>query len=387
VVVASLLRAAAIDSTYGTPLAGLSYLAAALGLHATSDAAQQRAAPMRETLTVFEQSLLDVAAATARGDMPGALAAALRGPPNEHLIAYQALLARRPAVVLRVLAPMDPDRGINIPWAHYYWGRVAIAHAQLGRHEEALAAVRAGERRSTLLRAQGLEAAIAAARGDSAGVHAALEARWRAGERPASIAARATTLLRTRGGHDEAGRRMARQWADRLYPRGAPLDTAGLGQFIPPAVELLVAAERWDDLLPVLDAAHARFAADSAAGRGTPRRLAELSQRLRTQRAVALVHLDRRAEALAIDAALARTVGARWDRGVSAVGRATIAAHLGERQRALVLLEQAVEQGALDAFLRHGAAGLATVDGDPLLLPLRGEPAFRALARPDPADR
>jgi hypothetical protein len=105
------------------------------------------------------------------------------------------------------------------------------------------------------------------------------------------------------------------------------------------------------------------------------------------QRAVALVHLGRRAEAMAIDSVLARTVGVRWDRGVSAVGRATIAAHLGDRRGALLLLEQAVEQGALDAFLRHGAAGLATVDGDPLLLPLRGEPAFRALARPDPADR
>ena len=385
-VIGPLLRAAALDSTYGTPVAVLAYLASALGQYATSDSALVRAGPLREQLTLFEQSLLDVTEATARGDMAAALAAAHRGPSNEHLVAYHALLARRPGAAVRVLAAMDPDRGLNIAWAPYYWSRLAIGYAQRGDFDRALATVQGGERRSPALHAQGLDVAIAGARGDVGTVAAALAARWRAGERPASIAARATTLLRTRGGHEAQGRRLAAVWADRIYPPDTPVDTAGLSDPVPPEVELLVAAERWRDVLAVVTAAELRFARDSASGPRSPGWRTEQRQRLRMQRAITLIHLGRRAEALAIDAGFTRSVGTRWDRGVSAMARAVIAAHLGEPDRAIPLLAAAVESGALDVYLRRGATGLVSVDGDPLLLPLRADRRFRALGVPDPAD-
>jgi hypothetical protein len=64
--------------------------------------------------------------------------------------------------------------------------------------------------------------------------------------------------------------------------------------------------------------------------------------------------------------------------------RAVIAAHLGETDRAISLVTKMVAQG----FLLGGAGndGYGAIDAWPPLLPLRADPRFRALARPDPAD-
>ena len=382
VIIQPFLHAAALDSTYGTPLVALAYIASDIGQYAASDSAMARAARLRERLTREEESYLDVAAAIAAGDATAQLQAAQRGH-NEHLIAYNALLNRRPGIAIDMLRTMDPDRGINIPWADFYGTRLAVAYAQRGDYTRALAAVREGERRVPSLRSRGVDLGFAAARGDVSAVRDGLEAHWRAGERSGLLAARATTLLRTRGGHEADGRSLAISWADRLYPPSAVADSSTMW-----VGDLLAAADRWSDLLKVTDAGDVRTDADSAAGRLSPGALTLRRQTARMRRAVALIHLDRRAEALSIDSAFARTMGARWDKGMSALARAAIAAHLGEPDRAIPLLDRAIAQGVLRFYFRSdGVLGLGSVDGDPLLLPLRADGRFQALALPDPADR
>ncbi len=150
-----------------------------------------------------------------------------------------------------------------------------------------------------------------------------------------------------------------------------------------------MAAERWNDALRVADARAAALARDSAAGVPTGRSGSLMRQHedVRVRRAVILLHLDRRGEALAIDSALAGTEGARWHRGWSAMARGIIAAHLGEPDRALTLLTRGVAQGGLRWFDGGEVSGIWTVDGVSLLLPLRDDPRLQALARPDSADR
>jgi hypothetical protein len=151
-------------------------------------------------------------------------------------------------------------------------------------------------------------------------------------------------------------------------------------------LDLLVATERWNDALRVADAREAALARASAAGVPISGAWVVARRDLDVRRAVVLLHLGRRAEALALDSAFARTDGARWDQGWSATARGVIAAHLGERDRALALLTRGVAHGGLRWFGGGGASGIWTVDGVALLLPLRDDPRFQALARPDPAD-
>ena len=62
-----------------------------------------------------------------------------------------------------------------------------------------------------------------------------------------------------------------------------------------------------------------------------------------------------------------------------------IAAHAGETDRAIALLERAINEGVIGWWrLDWRKFGVA---GDPFLLPLRTDPRFRALMGPDPADR
>ena len=67
------------------------------------------------------------------------------------------------------------------------------------------------------------------------------------------------------------------------------------------------------------------------------------------------------------------------------MGRAVIAAHIGDADRAITLARRALAEGGLtwSPVPNNGTAGLAH---DPLFLPLRNDPRFRALFGPDPAD-
>ena len=149
--------------------------------------------------------------------------------------------------------------------------------------------------------------------------------------------------------------------------------------------DLLAATDRWSEIPPVLDVGVAKGVADSARGIGRPVEFPLFRDELMGRRAVALIHLGRRAEALAIDAELARRDGMRWDRGRSVVSRAGIAAHLGDTDRAIDLLTRGLTEGGIrwSALTQARAVNLAV---DPMFLPLRADPRYRALLDADPAD-
>jgi hypothetical protein len=85
----------ALDSTYGAPAVTLAYLALYRLADEVSDSALPHARRLRDRLTPHERALLDVTEAVAEGDAGAALEAA-RHTGFPQLVAYHALLARRP---------------------------------------------------------------------------------------------------------------------------------------------------------------------------------------------------------------------------------------------------------------------------------------------------
>ena len=93
-------------------------------------------------------------------------------------------------------------------------------------------------------------------------------------------------------------------WANRFLNNVKP-DTLP-GWMAPMLADLLAATDRWSEIPAVLDVGVAKGVADSARGIGRPVEFPLFRDELTRRRAVALIHLGRRAEALAIDAELAR---------------------------------------------------------------------------------
>jgi tRNA A-37 threonylcarbamoyl transferase component Bud32/TolB-like protein len=380
-----LRRAVALDTTWATALQALSWIASEYGYDADADSALARAARLRVRPMPTEQAYLDVTEARARGDVAGMLAAARRTTTNDMLVAYCAILARRPGFALQVLESGDPDRGINLAMGRLYWKRLYSSHLQRGEYDEAISAARETEKRYPGSDAEA-EAAITvrAARGDVEAVRASLE-EMAAREVPGPVLARnvvtRTMMLRARGNRDAEGQRIARRWAERMAASAQSFAPDLRGALV--YSDLFIAAERWPAALRSAEADQARLDVTVGRGLASPLFLRVMRAEIASRRAIALVHLGRRAEALAIDTVLSLTVGKRWDFGRSALARGRIAAHLGDRDRAVRLLAEAVSGGAVNLLERYVAP---SADMDPLLLPLRTNPGFIVLARSDPAD-
>ena len=373
--------AASLDSSYAAPVVAYAFFAPDRLSPRASDSALARALRFRDRLTRQEQALVDLVQARAVGDADGMLDAASR-TGIQQLVAMHALMARRPRMALAALRASDPNRGINIPASESYWTHLASAYAQLGDFPRALDAAHEGERRAPILSQLGFSAGIVAASGDVAAVAEDLERRWNAGDRPLIPVINAIAMLRMHAERDREGAALATRWADR-FVRSAPGDWPPEGTELA-MVDLLGSLDRWREAAGYLDLAERRLEADHQGGEPLPE-VTRNRQHIRLRRAVCLVHLGRRAEALAIDSAFARTSDARWQSGASSMARAIIAAHLGERERALDLLRQGIAQGGI-GFIVGGASPLMALDDLILFLPLRDDPRFRALAGPDQRD-
>jgi tetratricopeptide (TPR) repeat protein len=155
-------------------------------------------------------------------------------------------------------------------------------------------------------------------------------------------------------GHREAATGMANRAIDWL--RAHP---AGEGEQEQSRIHLagsLCVAERWDEAKPVLEELVRDFEGNEAY--------------LGLFGVVAARRGDR-AEALRISESLRRIESPSWPGG-SSFQRAAIAAHLGEKERAVGLLREALAAGILVQYV-HGDLGVE---------PLRGHPPFEELMKP-----
>ena len=373
-----LARARALDRTWPTPSLTAAWLAYRKWEFARADTDLAAVASLRDRLAAPDAAAYDALDALATGDVRGMFAAAreARYPLASPRLA---LTARRPRDAIALLDLEGPDRGLNLALPNDYWGLLAMARLQLGEYDRASAALREGLRRNPRLAdLEDMEHLVSAAKGDVAAVRSNLEPRLRAGSLDARWAVFVTTLLRTRGHRDAEGAALVTAWAPQLMAR-IPPDSAVSCAI---ACWVLASTGQWPEMLRQLDAGAAR--ADVFFRRATGSEAHYQSQMRQAYRAVALLHTGRRAEALAIDSMLARTSGARWDLGASDVARAMIAAHGGDADHAIALLQRSLDSGLI-GWWRLDYRKFA-IDGDPFLLPLRADARFQALMRPDAAD-
>jgi tetratricopeptide (TPR) repeat protein len=302
-----------------------------------ADSVLKRVHSLRLRLTPVETAAFHVLEADVAGDLGARLIAAREmmrlapaSPEAATLVAGSALRLGRNVEALSALGRVDPERGLLL-FQPSYWNMSAVALHNLSRYREAAAAARRGLRQSPgewalwravvgSLAAEGdYDAALAASRERVPGdPFPAYNAAW--------FAATAAGELR---GHDHE--RLAVRLLDSLADHPFPLSTDS-GQVI---YDWVMRGE--------IDYQAGRWAAADSALRPLEGRLKDdlwLAGRLATIAA----RLGHRADAERMSAAL-RDRPAAYLHGRQTFWRAHIAAALGQREAAVLLLRDAYAQG------------------------------------------
>jgi tRNA A-37 threonylcarbamoyl transferase component Bud32 len=365
---AHLERAARLDTSYTTPLVFLAFARTYNGQYWLADSVVHRAERLNERLAPAERAMLDHVEALIRGDPGEAVRAAGRfaalmpgSQESPLLLASVALSTFKPRLALNALARVDPDRGMNLA-GPFYWLYQAEAAAQLGDWPKSLAMGDAGRRRFPASPSMSFAVARAQAR-----LGRVTDLEQTVANRPARnggdvlvgqarLAIAMWAELRMAGHRDAADRLIARYAVlldavrgdttrDAQYVRGGVLWRAGR-----------IAEAR--DIFAVLetrDTSGDRF--DDVAQLGiTEAMLGDRAAAVRAERVLG-------------------TANPRYDRGVPKLLEAEVVAALGDRDRAVQLLQQAISLGA-------GLETLSSVFGNPDLEPLYGYPPFEELLKP-----
>jgi len=341
-------RAAALDTTFVVPLLWAIYAHGNAGDRAKGDSLAQAINERRDRLTQWERALLDAHLARVRRDHPAEYRAYARvvemtpGSEWNYKLAGTAYALNRPQEAVDLLSQVDPERGWLAHW-ELYWQLLTSSRHRLGQHEQELRDARRGLIQlpeNERLRALELRALAAlgevevpvsppAASPVSAIVN---ELRWHGHESAANEA-----IMDYLARHDpsqETSHLRAAYW----------LDKAGQMEAAEALLEGAV-EEDPDDL-----SAWGWLGVLAAKG-------------------------GDREGALRISSQLGERVGPPDENPARAtVYRAIIAAHLGDRDRAMVLLGLALRQGWPTIALHTDMFGL--------LEPLRDYPLFQELVRP-----
>jgi DNA-binding SARP family transcriptional activator/tetratricopeptide (TPR) repeat protein/TolB-like protein len=363
--VPTLLDAWALDSTFYTALLWAGAAARNGGRFEQADSLYAIVARHRDRLAPLDRHMLDGHQAGRVGDLTGRLKAArlmAEAAPGSQLANYQvalyAMQVGRPRESIEANLRMNPQQGWMPEW-NMYWPLLTHAHHVLGEHREELTRARAARTQYPAdLSALEYEVRARAALGDTASVARLLEqclalptqrrggTTWTPG-----VVMRNAALELAAHGHPDAARAAAERalaWELDQRPRN------------PAALAITyVRLERW---------AEARALYDSLAARDST------SVSNAGLRAIVAARSGDRATAERIAARLpsmVRPVPTQF--GVDRFWQARIAAALGERERAVRLLEEAYRLGLPYSIAHHTEQELA---------PLRGYAPFDALMRP-----
>jgi TolB-like protein/tetratricopeptide (TPR) repeat protein len=372
-------RAYALDTTFLRALIAAALMHSNANDLAGDDSLLRFVERRRNELTRIEQLGLEVDRADLAGDYQAAAAAseALAGflPPRAALWrwGYFALLANRPSETIHAFTEVSPDFQVAARWSPGAWWLAAAYHV-LGRHKEELKAAERGRQlwpKSLLPIHAELRALVALgrdedvfrlldeARGMEPDPHHSADGFW-GGAGPwqpleAALEFRAHGRL-------EPYRRAIQQALEQV--RVVTTDTASIEARSGPAV-VLYAAERWGEARSVYAGLHGTdtMNVDFLGGLG-----------------VSEARLGHRAEAAGLARRLS-TINPPYSHGNSPYWQARIAALLGDRDRAVELLREAIAAGQVCAGNSWGDADCDCVrkmDFESL----RGYPPFDDLLRP-----
>lgn len=332
-------EAAALDSTFTTPLIWALYGHGNAGEDASADSLHERLRAMQARLSPWDRAIHEVLWAQKQGDREGSYEAAVRmaalAPGSEwnYVLSNQALFSNRPRAALEALLEMDPERGWTRQWPSY-WGNLSSVYHALGNYEEELRVVRQAETlfpdRPGRFASDLVETLAALGRSDE--LLSVLDSMGRASD----------------GGHAWAIHRAAREarahghrsLADSLVRMGlravpVPADTTWEAR----SGGLWITAGLYE------------VAGNWQAARGVYERVAREDpdgpRWGRMHAGIAAAYLGDRERAMETDRWLAEQ-GDGWpdfDRGAPSRLRAEIAAALGDRERAVALLHRAYRQG------------------------------------------
>jgi TolB-like protein len=359
-----------MDPTWVTPTLFVAYID---GWNERPDELErdlQRARGLTERMTTAELAFFEYVQAMDAGNLSEMLRAAsafMAGVPGSSdaplLVSSTALGLHDTATAAAALARADPDRGLNVVGAYYWLSRIGL-EKQRGDAAAVLAVALEAERRFpnwVQFRAYHVRQVVAS--GGSPRDIDRVIAGARLPQRDTLtaqmvVAGHAATALLMAGRGSDAERVAVRWMPAAIAMREDTMHWARDG-----VASLLVAASQWDTL--------AALPADrtTRGGRAWTDRV--------SYAAVGSVHLGDSAGARRADSLLQVGPVPHLDFGRRQLARARIAAHLGERDRAMQLLRESTERG-IRLHLPWGVDYRA----DPFLAPLRSDAAFQALASP-----
>ncbi len=373
--------ASSLDTTYMIPLITRAFFHSDLRQWAAVDSLVQQVEPHQGTLPPLELAALDMVRTDLSGDLEATLRAARElyrlTPASAEMathVAHQAVLVNRPRLALATLDELDPSRGVLLA-APFYWNWRTAALHELGEHASELTAARRGLRqfpgrnatRLNLARALG-----AVGRGDEIAREAqrATDERWSAEAVKRRMLVEGSRELRAHG-YDAAARVLLGRALEPLVTHGdrtsvVTMEERGL---------LLLEAAQWSAAHAVLQEVLAR----------APNRLAA-----RGGAGVAAARMGDRAAAIGAFTALGVRAPGAHPRGRDAMWRARIAVALGDRDGALRLVRQALDEGypMMDGFPATSDAphvfdyAEPSVHADPSLAELVGDARFGRMLEP-----
>ena len=365
-----LARAIALDSTYATPVVFLAFSRLYRGDYDRADSLITRAEKLRDRMAPADRAMLDHLEAEMRGDPDASLRtseAFMRATPGSGesplLVISTALATGKPRYALALLDQVDPNRGMNLG-APFYWFYKTGALNTTKQYDRALDLAEQGLRRfpgNVSLTYEKGDALIGLGRLSDLDplIDGMPTGRSSRTGLQARVALHLITVLSVAGKKEEA-KRLASAWLARLLQS----PDSALPRVKVTRAMLLASLGRWDEALPYVSALLSQSSNDPY-----------LHAHLLSLEGIIAAHDGNRPRAQEIEAEIEKDAG-RHDLGVSKLMRARIAAHLGDRDRAVSLLTQAEAEGV----------GLTSPNSpfryDPLLLPLTGYPPFEEVVKP-----